>query len=175
MAAKKAATRSRTSSKKGKSSLKWWYILPVLAIVVLAGYLIIRYSEAGTAYKRVGNGLSGGVKTVDKQGNYGKAREIGNNPVSAKWSPSERGTSTRFCAQVYGSGTNGGNGGVTLTLYNENGTQLTQETHFFKGVKTYCTNSLGNVEKLKLAGRDAVLKVSEAGGYVSVIKMYATQ
>jgi hypothetical protein len=60
MAAKKAASKSnsRTSGKKGKS-VKWWYILPVLAIVVLAGYLIVRYSEASTkGYSKGANDMT---------------------------------------------------------------------------------------------------------------------
>jgi hypothetical protein len=52
--------RSRTSKRKGKGiKLKWWYVLPVIAIVASAGYLIIRFSEAGTAKQQLAS-LRGG-------------------------------------------------------------------------------------------------------------------
>ncbi len=49
MPTKVKGSNSRTASKKNKSAkLKWWYILPVIAIVAIAGYAIVRFSEAGT-------------------------------------------------------------------------------------------------------------------------------
>ncbi len=49
MPTKVNGSNSRTASKKNKSAkLKWWYILPVIAIVAIAGYAIVRFSEAGT-------------------------------------------------------------------------------------------------------------------------------
>lgn len=60
MPVKGQSTKSRTakSTKKGPK-LKWWYILPVIAIVAVAGYAIVRYSQASSeAY----------VKTVDNGG-----------------------------------------------------------------------------------------------------------
>lgn len=47
MPVKGKTTKSRTakSTKKGPK-LKWWYILPVIAIVAVAGYAIVRYSQA---------------------------------------------------------------------------------------------------------------------------------
>jgi len=50
-------TRTAKSTKKGPK-LKWWYILPVIAIIAISGYAIVRYSQASTeAYpKTVDNG-----------------------------------------------------------------------------------------------------------------------
>jgi len=46
--------KTRTSKNKSKQTkLKWWYILPVIAIVAVAGYAIVRFSEAGSAYTRI--------------------------------------------------------------------------------------------------------------------------
>jgi hypothetical protein len=177
MAAKKAATKSRSSkSNKNKTNLKWWYVLPVIAIVAVAGYAIVRFSEAGTATKRPGSGLTGGVRTIDKGGNEGRALEIGSPPnsVRASWSQGQRGSSTRFCARAYAS--NGdGNGGVTLALYQGNNRITNPKTTFFRGTRNICTNSLGNFEKARIAGREVNLRATNASGYASVISMYVAQ
>ena len=40
-------TKTRTTKNKSKQTkLKWWYILPVIAIVAVAGYAIVRFSFA---------------------------------------------------------------------------------------------------------------------------------
>jgi hypothetical protein len=176
MAAKKAASKSRSSKlNKNKTNLKWWYVLPVIAIVAVAGYAIIRFSEAGTATKRPGSGLAGGVRTVDKGGDQGgRALEIGNNPVYASWSQTQRGTSTRFCARAYASSSNG-KGGVTIALYQGSSRITNPQTFFFRGTKTICTNSLGNFEKARIAGKSATLRATNASGYASVSSMYVTQ
>ncbi|MEI6170022.1 MAG: hypothetical protein WCP56_03420 [Candidatus Saccharibacteria bacterium] len=177
MAAKKAATKSRSSkSNKNKNNLKWWYVLPVIAIVAVAGYAIVRFSEAstGTAYKRVGSGLQGGVRTVDKGVNVGKALEIGNKQVWANWSPINRGTSTRFCAVVY-AGSGNDSGGVKLQLYTGPSTLGKPVTKFFRGTQTICTASLSNNERTILPFTNVGLYATNAGGYVSVISMYVKQ
>jgi len=60
-------TRTAKSTKKGPK-LKWWYTLPVIAIVAVAGYAIVRYGQAaverGVQYPA--NGLSGGVQIQNK-------------------------------------------------------------------------------------------------------------
>jgi hypothetical protein len=184
MAAKKAAKKStkktRTSTKKSnnKSIMRWWYVLPVIAIVAVAGYAVVRFSEAGTAVKRVGSGLQGGTSNVDKSGTRGTARVIGNVPVSASWSQTQRGTSTRFCAEVFLSGGNrsaSGNGGVTIQLRQGSSNIGNPITTFGRGYKTVCTNSLGNFDKLRIAGKAANLVVSRQSGFASVVKMYVKQ
>jgi len=73
-------------SKKSKFPI-WGIGIIVVLVVVIAGYAIVRFSQAssGHSYKTVDNGkLSGGVQTVEKSG-YGKFRIIGNNPVTASW------------------------------------------------------------------------------------------
>jgi len=49
----KKHTKTKTSKFKSKNQLKWWYILPVILIVAAAGYAIVRFSEAGSAYTRI--------------------------------------------------------------------------------------------------------------------------
>ncbi len=41
------STIARTGSKK-KMTLKWWYVLPVIAVVAIAGYAIVTFSEASS-------------------------------------------------------------------------------------------------------------------------------
>ena len=51
MPVKGKTTKSRTAKSKGKGlKLKWWYILPVIAIVAIAGYSIVRFSEASSVW-----------------------------------------------------------------------------------------------------------------------------
>ena len=62
MPVKGKTTKSRTAKSKGKGlKLKWWYILPVIAIVAVAGYAIVRYSQASVSgsqiYRRVGQNI----------------------------------------------------------------------------------------------------------------------
>lgn len=74
--------------KSKKSKFPMWGIgIIVVLVVVIAGYAIVRFSQAssGHSYKTVDNGgLNGGVQTIDKSG-YGKFRVVGNNPVTASW------------------------------------------------------------------------------------------
>lgn len=69
MPVKGQLTKSRTakSTKKGPK-LKWWYILPVIAIVAVAGYAIVRYSQAAAErdVQYPGNGIEGGGATQNK-------------------------------------------------------------------------------------------------------------
>ena len=55
----KKQSKTRTSKLKSKNQLKWWYILPVIAIVAVAGYAIVRFSEAGSSYRRIRTTTSG--------------------------------------------------------------------------------------------------------------------
>jgi hypothetical protein len=70
MSAKKAAKKSRTSTKKSnnKSIMRWWYVLPVIAFVAVAGYAIVRFSEAATVITTIGpNSMRGSGKVFRKQ------------------------------------------------------------------------------------------------------------
>jgi hypothetical protein len=56
--------KTRVSSKNNsnnKPKIKWWYLLPIIIVVAAAGYLIVRYSNAGAKqFRRVyGQGLQG--------------------------------------------------------------------------------------------------------------------
>jgi len=80
----KTKTRTSKSTKKGPK-LKWWYILPVVAIVAVAGYAIVRYSQAAQEFetKYPVNGLVGGTATQNK-GNV-QVRVVGKDaPVNTK-------------------------------------------------------------------------------------------
>ena len=80
----KTKTRTSKSTKKGPK-LKWWYILPVIAIVAVAGYAIVRYSQASSeAYvKTVDNG---GITSSNPFYKYYK-QGYGNIAVSAPGAP----------------------------------------------------------------------------------------
>jgi len=164
MAAKKAATKSRSSkSNKNKNNLKWWYVLPVIAIVAVAGYAIVRFSEAGTQSGR----LSGGT-TVDK-GNGNTAMKVGNKPVQGTWSPVARGRGTTFCATMFMS--NGdGKGAATLSLWQGTSKLQAQDTPSFRGTGTRCITAT-TLDNFRIAGRNATLKVTRSNGYVSVYNM----
>lgn len=83
--------KTRTSKNKRKAAkLKWWYVLPVIVIVAVAGYLVIRYSQAGVSdNKTVGNGLFGGRGVINTKSNIAKgypskALKIDGSPVGAR-------------------------------------------------------------------------------------------
>ena len=64
MPVKGQMNKTRTAKTKGKGlKLKWWYVLPVIAIVAVAGYLVIRYSQAGATAR-----IRGGFGTFNKNG-----------------------------------------------------------------------------------------------------------
>ena len=108
MPVKGQMNKTRTAKSKGKGlNLKWWYVLPVIAIVAVAGYLVIRYSQAGRiAYIRVtGNGLRGGFSSSQVPGFSGQSRIINGFAVSASvgakgyFDPSI--LNKKVCAEVY--------------------------------------------------------------------------
>ena len=175
MAAKKAATKSRSSkSNKNKNNLKWWYVLPVIAIVAIAGYAIVRFSEAGTAEKRVGSGLNGGNGRVNK-GNAGTGLNVTSNPARGSWSYAQRGTNTRFCVEFFGANGDGA-GGITLQLKRSGTVKIgSPKTYFRRGIATVCTESLSNAERFRLGTGTATLYASNAGGTIQVIKMFVQQ
>ena len=165
MAAKKAATKSRSSkSNKNKNNLKWWYVLPVIAIVAVAGYAIVRFSEAGTSSGQ----LRGGVRTVDK-GNGNTAREVGNKPVTGTWSPVARGKATTFCARMFMSNGDGA-GAATLSLYQGTSKLQASQRFSFRGTGERCITAT-TLDNFRIGGRNATLRVSTANGYVSVYSM----
>ena len=84
MPANAIKTKSRTAKSKGPK-LKWWYVLPVIAIVVAAGYLVIRYSQASGSRKgsRDLSYMSGGASTTKIGGK--SVRIVGGKPVRIKY------------------------------------------------------------------------------------------
>jgi hypothetical protein len=70
--------KARTAKTKGKGlKLKWWYVLPVIVLVAGAGYLVIRYSQAGVTAR-----IRGGFGTFRK-GNSTLTRPTSGIPVRA--------------------------------------------------------------------------------------------
>ena len=108
MAAKKAATKSRSSksrsskSNKNNNNLKWWYVLPVIAIVAVAGYAIVRFSEAGAGsiYTVRANGISGPGDTIRKSDGLTYKVIPKNQTVFIDVSGNEWGKSNRACATI---------------------------------------------------------------------------
>jgi hypothetical protein len=168
MPAKNYKSKSRTSASSKKLKLKWWYVLPVIAIVVLAGYLIVRYSNASvlTVFnKTVANkGLITYTGTQDKQG-YGKAA---NTPAKANINYDQSKNSKRICARVIGTdvnGTNGAQGELSLWLPAGN----PQAVKFYaKGEKTVCISN----QPPYYPTRIEVKKLS--GSSLNVINIYGT-
>ena len=85
MSTKVKGSKSRTASKKNKSvNLKWWYILPVIMFVTVAGYLIVRLSEASNRFAVVINPsaiISNNAPTLARTYKY---KISGNNLAKAR-------------------------------------------------------------------------------------------
>ena len=77
--------KSRTAKSKGKVlKLRWWYVLPVIAIVAIAGYVIVRYGKATMELDPRGpQFFTGGVSTQNK--NNIPIRVVGGSPVRIKY------------------------------------------------------------------------------------------
>lgn len=181
MAKSKLSSKSRTSSSKKKNSkLKWWYVLPVIALVAIGGYAIVRSSEAATHVKRVDSGMQCGGRIVDKGGWFGRSCVLaGGQGASASWTQTDLGTRTRLCAHV--KLTNSGKVGMRIKgnrvgflpgVWTSSWDYYTQ----YGDSQVVCTHSLSNADKLQLRSIDPVtLEVVNNGGTVGVITMYPVQ
>jgi hypothetical protein len=93
MPVKGKTTKSRTAKSKGKGlKLKWWYILPVIAIVAVAGYAIVRYSQASVPgsqiYRKVGQNII--ANRIVRKSNGASYAIIGNGGFAlTEWTASE--------------------------------------------------------------------------------------
>lgn len=95
MSAKAKAPKSRTASKKNKSvNLKWWYILPVILFVTVAGYLIVRLSEASNRFAVVSNPSAIIRKNSSNLSRIYKYKISGNNLAKAR----------RVCTEINNTG-----------------------------------------------------------------------
>ena len=185
MAKSKSSSRT-SSSKKNNLKLKWWYVLPVILVVAIAGYAIVRFSEAsvGTAYKKVGTELNctdGGGEKVNKGGTLGVSCLL-RNPgkyASATWSMHVQGTNTIRCATVYF-----GTGSMAAIRYKATGSpfgayDFTTNWENWSGnnvTKPICTPSMSNLDRGKWEfTKNVTLEVKNVGGAVSVVDMYLTQ
>jgi hypothetical protein len=97
--------QSRVQKGKGKKSKfpMWGLAIVVVLVVAIAGYAIVRFSQASDQYylKTILNGqLRGGVATVTKESNMTQNREIGNVPVYATFSSAEILGKNKACVYV---------------------------------------------------------------------------
>ncbi len=109
-----AKSKSRTSTSKKKNlKLKWWYVLPVILVVAISGYAIVRFSEASTSHgyhtpldKKISGG--GSDFTITKNGETTTFRRVtSDSPVRSNWkfSDSCMNTSQGYdCSRVYSTG-----------------------------------------------------------------------
>jgi hypothetical protein len=187
MAKSKSSSKSRTSSSKKKNlKLKWWYVLPVVAIVAVAGYAIVSFSEAAT-YKSprtisAGNlNCTGGTK-VDKQGTYGRSCNITNAAgvsSSANWNhytnlSDNYGSTGNFCATVFFSN------GATISIRSQlKGTTiadswsaLRQVTKTTGGYYEVCDGRGGGYFSAISLSDSARLEIKNISGGVTVVRMY---
>jgi hypothetical protein len=191
--AKSRVNSKNKLSKKSKSNAPKWLIAGVLVLVVaVAGYAIVRFSQASTgrylSRTVMNGGLKGGVQTVTKTENRTQNREVGNVPVYATFSSNEIRNYNKACANIYASN----NTNYTLQLigsYANNGTLPAKPviyyrendgswrnvcvtiTQAYKDQMLYVVNTIGPVT--------STLKVIESNpaasySYASVNSIYLT-
>jgi len=100
--------QSRVQKSKGKKSKfpMWGIGIIVVLVVAIAGYAIVRFSEAGTdlaeySYKTVNGGLEGGTRVRDKQANGGKVLEVGNKVVTATYTSFDLTDAKEACVKIF--------------------------------------------------------------------------
>lgn len=108
-------SKIRTSKNKGMK-LKWWYVLPVIAIVAVAGYAIVRFSQAAGPYKTFS--IPASSLPAGSQGRALKGNGIyaASAPTSAFIGSPQMQSSRQVCAYVYGTGENNSGATARLTL-----------------------------------------------------------
>ena len=190
MAKSKSSSKSRTSSSKKKNlKLKWWYVLPVVAIVAVAGYAIVRSSQAsGESGWRT---LSSNPPLICKNGTRidkgwvapacsitNKADTYARATWTPKWYPDRGyyGPKNIFCANVYFSP------GAVITF--QTSVNYYNETKWTK-LQIHQSNSAGFREVCDWQAKDlstyraypyfadtVSLKVTNAVGVTNVTSMY---
>lgn len=97
--------RSRTAQKSRRHLvLSWRYLVPVVGIIVIVGYVVVNLTKASSHYysKSVENGgLKGGTSTTSKFSGDGTARVVGALPVTASLTAKELDMAAKLCARVY--------------------------------------------------------------------------
>jgi hypothetical protein len=172
MPVKGQLTKSRTakSTKKGLK-LKWWYILPVIAIVTVAGYAIVRFSEASalTFSKTVANKyLRGGTTTY--KSSYGDAKLVSTGgSISAYVNLNELSKSKKICARALLSKQNGGPVRGTLVWKSKNPSSDRSISFSGSGLQQYC------LDATKINKRaDGNLIITSKDGNIAVFSIYGT-
>ena len=163
-------TRIAKSTKKGPK-LKWWYILPVIAIVAVAGYAIVRYSQAATTrptsstfYYTVGNGVKSYAGYQDKQ-SYGRGAKA---PAFANVSGDATANTKKVCSRIVGTGP--GTGELSIAI--RNGGYGKVSTPFsIQGVSVVCVDT-----NQTLRGYPLEIRVKQTGGStVYAVSMYGVK
>jgi|GEM_PF-3568546 len=188
MAAKKTVKKSRTSGKKSnnKSIMRWWYVLPVIAIVAVAGYAIVRFSEASNqviiaAVNRGRKGFRGGVGTINKT-NGQTVMRAGDNAftsVYADLTAQEVRDARKICARVAVG--NGGGGYVKIRIPSAGPLGTKDEIRYLSnqsGWKDYCF-TITNNDKLRAStgatGKFVEIRKGNSTGDVLVDKVFGTR
>ena len=181
MAKSKSSSRTSTS-KKNNLKLKWWYVLPVILVVAIAGYAIVRFSEASVpGLKTVDSGLNceqGNIVDKTSGGVANRACNIaGGKTASATWQKKSFYDLkyTSFCAYVFF----GPNASIIIrsqmkgTLIPDTWTSSKKVTKPTAGYFDVCsgpwdTNRFGTWD----FSDSAKLEVTNNGGGISVVRMY---
>ena len=112
MPVKGQMNKTRTAKSKGKGlNLKWWYVLPVIAIVAVAGYLVIRYSQAGVRTATLAGGFFekrlGGLSTKVLRDGKPVVGVVGCTVDQCQINRSSRINGKSVCAKTYVSNARG--------------------------------------------------------------------
>jgi hypothetical protein len=169
MPSKAKTTKSRTSKKSKQTKLKWWYILPVILIVAVAGYAIVRFSEASalTFSKTVANKyLRGGTTTY--KSSYGDAKLVSTGgSISAYINLNELSKSKKICARALLSKQNGGLVRGTLVWKSKNPYSSKSSKFTASGLQQICLDAT-TINK----NADGDLVITSTDGNVAVFSMY---
>ena len=166
------STKTRTTKNKSKQTkLKWWYVLPVILIVAVAGYAIVRFSEAATKrptsstfYFTVGNGVKSYAGYQDKQ-SYGRGAKA---PAFANVSGDVTSNTKKVCSRIIGTGP--GTGELSIAI--RNGGYGKVSTPFsIQGVSVICVDT-----NQTLRGYPLEIRVKQTGGStVYAVSMYGVK
>ena len=179
--------QSRVQKGKGKKSKfpMWGLGIIVVLVVVIAGYAIVRFSEASVNIKRVNTGIQCGGKIVYKGAGYGNSCVLtGSQVARASWNKIGLGTSTRLCAvvvltndgeaQLKIKGTTTSGGPVTLShgLYPFKQSRDIDGNLVNQGQLACYSLSPADKSVISLANLLVTLEVSSVRGNAGVISMY---
>ena len=170
--------RTANMAKKSKK-LNWWYAVPVVLVVAVTGYVIIILTRASDHYysKTIdNNGLQGGTSTTSKNSGSGRARIVGETPVTVSYEAKEMSEAKKVCASINLSS----NGAGKLTV--ESGSPIvslttgSQSTNFGTTYRAGSYNDicqdLDAVFVTVASNYGAKVTISQTGGEVKVKEVW---